>query len=224
MHPRRGPTSLPVQSTDFTTSARSSSLSKQSAPLSTQSLARLETNLHKILARKFADEMSKTNQMEANGKQGDSSASAEQVSFKKAKLLTKAYYRLLRNSEKSAGSFTSPSSTADAVTDDQYTSLQPHSAAVHQAKARTRSQAQVVGRQGPGSNFGQKDPDLTGRWQALVNADTCELKKMVEGLSDTSQTLNKYLVHSLIERDELLAEQAYMLEEISELADTLLTA
>ncbi len=40
-------------------------------------LRSLETNLHKILARKIAD--------------------SEEVSFRKAKLLTKAYYRLLRS-------------------------------------------------------------------------------------------------------------------------------
>ena len=42
------------------------------------SLPSLETNLHKILARKIAD--------------------SEEVSFRKAKLLTKAYYKLLRES------------------------------------------------------------------------------------------------------------------------------
>ena len=41
-------------------------------------LPSLETNLHKILARKIAD--------------------SEEVSFRKAKLLTKAYYKLLRES------------------------------------------------------------------------------------------------------------------------------
>ena len=42
------------------------------------SLPSLETNLHKILARKIQD--------------------SEEVSFRKAKLLTKAYYMLLRES------------------------------------------------------------------------------------------------------------------------------
>jgi len=41
-----------------------------------KSIPSLETNLHKILARKFLD--------------------SEEVSFRKAKLLTKAYYQLLR--------------------------------------------------------------------------------------------------------------------------------
>ena len=44
--------------------------------LSRKSIPSLETNLHKILARKFLD--------------------SEEVSFRKAKLLTKAYYQLLR--------------------------------------------------------------------------------------------------------------------------------
>ena len=47
-----------------------------SAILKRKTIPSLETNLHKILARKFLD--------------------SEEVSFKKAKLLTKAYYQLLR--------------------------------------------------------------------------------------------------------------------------------
>ena len=47
-----------------------------SLALSRKSIPSLETNLHKILARKFLD--------------------SEEVSFRKAKLLTKAYYQLLR--------------------------------------------------------------------------------------------------------------------------------
>lgn len=50
--------------------------SSASAQLHRKSIPSLETNLHKILARKFLD--------------------SEEVSFKKAKLLTKAYYQLLR--------------------------------------------------------------------------------------------------------------------------------
>ena len=46
------------------------------AILKRKAIPSLETNLHKILARKFLD--------------------SEEVSFKKAKLLTKAYYQLLR--------------------------------------------------------------------------------------------------------------------------------
>ena len=50
--------------------------SERPALLQRKSIPSLETNLHKILARKFMD--------------------SEDVSFKKAKLLTKAYYQLLR--------------------------------------------------------------------------------------------------------------------------------
>ncbi len=46
----------------------------------TQTLPSLETNLHKILARKIQD--------------------SEEMTFRKAKLLTKAYYKLLRESTK----------------------------------------------------------------------------------------------------------------------------
>ena len=48
----------------------------RSSVLTRKTIPSLETNLHKILARKFLD--------------------SEEVSFKKAKLLTKAYYKLLR--------------------------------------------------------------------------------------------------------------------------------
>ena len=49
---------------------------QQHSALQRKTIPSLETNLHKILARKFLD--------------------SEEVSFKKAKLLTKAYYQLLR--------------------------------------------------------------------------------------------------------------------------------
>ena len=48
----------------------------------TKTIPSLETNLHKILARKFQD--------------------SEEVSFRKAKLLTKAYYQLLRSNHTDA--------------------------------------------------------------------------------------------------------------------------
>ena len=58
-------------------SPASLNLSAYKPPLLTRrSIPSLETNLHKILARKFLD--------------------SEEVSFRKAKLLTKAYYQLLR--------------------------------------------------------------------------------------------------------------------------------
>ena len=58
-----------VSSTPKAEATKASSLHRKFIPS-------LETNLHKILARKFLD--------------------SEEVSFKKAKLLTKAYYQLLR--------------------------------------------------------------------------------------------------------------------------------
>lgn len=64
-----GPVSVkPLMSLNFSEQATSA--------LQRKSIPSLETNLHKILARKFMD--------------------SEDVSFKKAKLLTKAYYQLLR--------------------------------------------------------------------------------------------------------------------------------
>ena len=40
--------------------------------------------------------------------------------------------------------------------------------------------------------------------------------------SFSAKALNEYLVNLLVERDDLLSKQDEMLEEISELADTLL--
>ena len=54
----------------------SAAVGKASSSMQRKSIPCLETNLHKILARKFLD--------------------SEEVSFRKAKLLTKAYYQLLR--------------------------------------------------------------------------------------------------------------------------------
>ena len=62
-------------------SSSSSSMAAAKNSLQRKSIPYLETNLHKILARKFLD--------------------SEEVSFKKAKLLTKAYYQLLRTTNNS---------------------------------------------------------------------------------------------------------------------------
>lgn len=71
--PKRSSPAAPI-SLNISTSTSSSQ--KMSLALSRKSIPSLETNLHKILARKFLD--------------------SEEVSFRKAKLLTKAYYQLLR--------------------------------------------------------------------------------------------------------------------------------
>ena len=68
--------SLPVNSNTHEDPPPPSNNKRNSGRHSAASLASLETNLHKILARKFLD--------------------SEEVSFRKAKLLTKAYYQLLR--------------------------------------------------------------------------------------------------------------------------------
>ena len=77
-----GPMSL--QSTHSHTAAATTVVHAAAAPqaLTTQTLPSLETNLHKILARKIQD--------------------SEEMTFRKAKLLTKAYYRLLRRESAAA--------------------------------------------------------------------------------------------------------------------------
>lgn len=127
----------------------------------------LEMNLHKILARKIQD--------------------SEEVSFRKAKLLTKAYYKLLREQKV------------------DLTVLQS-----------------ANGHQPPSSDFKRKIHDDRLSWPKLLCTEPGELKRIVVGMSNTVKALNDYLVDLLVERDELLATQDNLLEEISELTDNLL--
>ena len=72
--PKRSSPAAPISLNISSSTASSQKIS--STMMSRKSIPSLETNLHKILARKFLD--------------------SEEVSFRKAKLLTKAYYQLLR--------------------------------------------------------------------------------------------------------------------------------
>ena len=76
--PSRAPSLTPQTRPKFSAPLSLNYLShnQTNSALHRRTIPSLETNLHKILARKFLD--------------------SEEVSFKKAKLLTKAYYQLLR--------------------------------------------------------------------------------------------------------------------------------
>eukprot|EP00096_Caligus_rogercresseyi_P002239 TRINITY_DN14316_c0_g1_i1.p1 TRINITY_DN14316_c0_g1~~TRINITY_DN14316_c0_g1_i1.p1 ORF type:complete len:270 (+),score=80.92 TRINITY_DN14316_c0_g1_i1:192-1001(+) len=131
----------------------------------------IETNLHKILARKIHD--------------------CEEMSFSKTKLLTKAYYQLLRdlNGNENVPSRLLPS--------------------LHEPN--------------PGTPLPKKSlsTDIRIPWQTLISSDSNELKRIVNGLSNSAQALNEYLMELLIEREDLTAKQDSMLEEIGELTDDL---
>ena len=59
-------------------------------------------------------------------------------------------------------------------------------------------------------------------WPALLRADNKELSRMVAGLNNTVKALNDYLMELLQDRDVLHSQQDEMLENISELTDSLL--
>jgi len=228
-----GPTSLPTVETAEAT-VRKKSSAAVAAAVSAASLASLETNLHKILARKFADEMSKTDSSwEQSGKK------VEELSFQKAKLLTKAYYRLLRGANDDSQQLdhrqldpaavgpaslqvglSKKSSVGNSALTSSSTAAGKDSGAGSRGVKKSSASA-IILRNSVVYHKNKEDFDRK-RWQALINADVEELRKMVEGLGNTAQALNEYLVTLLVERDDLLSKQDDMLEEISELADTLL--
>ena len=81
-----GPSSLPTVETAEAT-VRKKSSAAVAAAVSAASLASLETNLHKILARKFADEMSKTDSSwEQSGKKVEELSFQVQILFFKKSL------------------------------------------------------------------------------------------------------------------------------------------
>lgn len=154
----------------------------------TTAIPSLETNLHKILARKFQD--------------------SEEVSFKKAKLLTKAYYQLLRtnNSDVVAASETSKR--------DAFQSLAFTPGVFRKQKSTSALLSKPI-------RMSPRDDRLS--WPALLRANNTDLGRMAAGLSNTVAALNEYLVDLLLERDEMLSQQDDMLEQISELTDSLLS-
>ena len=213
--PLSGPISLPfgLQPSGLDTSSIRAKKSKSKI----MSIPYLETNLHKILARKFAE-----------GNASSSSLNSEELSFNKAKLLTKAYYRLLR-------------SDSDAVL--QYCqSSSDETNASSGTRHPTRGYSSLANIQSPDEVSSSNNNNImkhknshpqstTGcmvkqserlKWKSLISASNEELSQIVSGLSNTGQALNEYLVDLLLEKDGLLNKQDEMLEKISELADELL--
>ena len=205
-----GPKSLPF---GLQPSANKTPLHKnQAIQNKIKSIPCLETNLHKILARKFAESNLST------------SSNFEELSFEKAKLLTKAYYRLLR-------------SDSDAVLNYCQSSEQTETES-SKPKQLNRTYSSLATIAPPENSFSQSlkhksshPQSTTGsivkpsdrlKWNALISSKNEELAQMVSGLSNTAQALNEYLVDMLLEKDGLLNKQDEMLERISELADELL--
>ena len=179
------------------------------------SIPSLETNLHKILARKIAEE------------NPGSSLKSEEMSFKKAKVLTKAYYQLLRSDSEAVLQY------SQSTKEPNNNNIKPKHLNKEFASLANISPSTLLT-----SNDGSMKPhknshpqSTTGsvvkpsdrlKWKSLISAGNEELIQIVSGLSNTTQALNEYLVDLLLEREELLNNQNEMLEKISDLADELL--
>ena len=214
--PLSGPISLPfgLQPSGLDTSSIRAKKSKSKI----MSIPYLETNLHKILARKFAE----------GNNASSSSLNSEELSFNKAKLLTKAYYRLLRSDSDAVLQYCQSSS------DETNASFGTrHSTRGYSSLANIQSPDVV--RSSHNNNIirhkSSHPQSTTGcmvkqserlKWKSLISASNEELSQIVSGLSNTGQALNEYLVDLLLEKDGLLNKQDEMLEKISELADELL--
>ena len=179
-----------------------------------RSIPCLETNLHKILARKFAESNPST------------SSNLEELSFKKAKLLTKAYYRLLRSdSDAVLQYYQSSGELNNSVGPKHLTRTYSSLATIAPTSSSTLSRCDVRHKSShPQSTTtgSMVKPSDRLKWKALISAGNEELSRIVSGLSNTAQALNEYLVDMLLEKDGLLNRQDEMLEKISELADELL--
>lgn len=177
------------------------------------SIPYLETNLHKILARKFAEE------------NPASPSNSEELSFKKAKLLTKAYYRLLRSDSEAVLQHNQSSGELNNFIKPKHLNRSFSSLAnMTPSTVSELSNPNIKHKiSHPQSTTGSvvKHSDRL-KWKALISAGNEELSQIVSGLSNTAQALNEYLVDLLLERDGLLNKQDDMLEKISELADELL--
>ena len=148
------------------------------------------------------------------------------MSFEKAKLLTKAYYRLLRSDSDAVLNYCQSSEHAESGPSKSkplnrtYSSLAtiapPTNSFSHNQSVKHKSSH-------PQSTTGSiVKPSDRLKWNALISSKNEELAQIVSGLSNTAQALNEYLVDMLLEKDGLLNKQDEMLEKISELADELL--
>ena len=188
------------------------SMKSQASQNKIKSIPCLETNLHKILARKFAESYP------------SSSSNIEELSFEKAKLLTKAYYRLLRSDSDAVLNYCQSSEQVESGPSKSKPLNRTYSSLATIAPS-TNSQTQSVKHKSshPQSTTGSiVKPSDRLKWNALISSKNEELAQIVSGLSNTAQALNEYLVDMLLEKDGLLNKQDEMLEKISELADELL--
>ena len=142
----------------------------------------LDTNLHKILARRLAG--------------------GQPVSYDSCKLLTKAYYKLLRD----------PAScqlSGSAVPRDQLYTHNCTDTSILSWQTLVKTDMQQV---------------TAGLLQVLCSLLTVlfQLKNIVAGYTGLARSLNDQLMSELMAKDELLAEQDRMLDTISEMTDNLL--
>ena len=189
-----------------------SSIKSQAFQNKIKSIPCLETNLHKILARKFAES------------HPSSSSNIEEMSFEKAKLLTKAYYCLLRSDSDAVLNYCQSSDQAE-TGPSKLKQLNRTYSSLATIAPPTNSQSQSVKHKSshPQSTTGSiVKPSDRLKWNALISSKNEELAQIVSGLSNTAQALNEYLVDMLLEKDGLVNKQDEMLEKISELADELL--
>ena len=180
-----------------------------------KSIPCLETNLHKILARKFAE----------TNPSSSTSSNFEKLSFEKAKLLTKAYYRLLRSDSDAVLNYCRSSSDQKDDSKPKHLNRTYSSLATVTNPNNSFHQSHTVKHKNshPQSTTGSiVKPSDRLKWNALISSGNEELAQIVSGLSNTAEALNEYLMDMLLEKDELLNKQDQMLEKISELADELL--
>ena len=126
-------------------------------------------------------------------------AGGQGVSYHSCKLLTKAYYKLLRDPA-------SPGVVAPPPPSQPYT---------HNCAGNTKLSWQSL----------VKTDTKQVRYHtitAISNLSLPQLSNIVAGYSALVKSLNEELVQELMTKDELVAEQDKMLERISELTDSML--
>ena len=174
-----GPLSLNLSKTSQYSSASPDLLPDQRLQFASSTL---DTNLHKILARRLAG--------------------GQPVSYDSCKLLTKAYYKLLRD----------PAScqlSGSAVPRDQLYTHNCTDTSILSWQTLVKTDMQQV---------------TAGLLQVLCSLLTVlfQLKNIVAGYTGLARSLNDQLMSELMAKDELLAEQDRMLDTISEMTDNLL--